>query len=306
MLLPLVTLSYLVRILGVEIYGLVNVAIAVIMYFNILVSFGFELSATREISIYRDNLNRVSKIFSSVFIIKMILLLLSLVILTVLVLVIDTIKDNFVLYYATFGTVIGNAIFPSWFFQGMEKMKYITYVNVISKIIFTLLIFVLIKDRSDYILVPILSALGAIFGGAYAFWLVFRLYAIKMVMPQTSFIIAQFKDSFQFFLSRVANNGSRYFATTIIGFYFGNTLVGYYSMVEKLFYAFNSLGSVVSQTIYPYMSRTRNIQLFKKIFFGTVVGSFILLIPVLYFNEILLSMVFGLGVDFCLTFLLSC
>lgn len=292
MVLPLITLPYLVRVLGVENFGLVNFALSIIMYFNILISFGFELSATREISIHREDLKKVSEIFSAVMFIKIVLLLISFCVLSILIISIDTFNEHTSLYYATFGVVVGNVFFPSWFFQGMERMKYITYVNVISKIIFTGLIFVFIKEESDFIYVPVLNSLGIIIGGLYALWLVFKLFSIQLIIPKKALIISQLKDSSHFFLSRVANNGSRYFATTIIGLYFGNLVVGYYAMVEKLFYAFMSLGSVVSQTIYPYMSRTKNILFFKKILVVITGISILLLIPILYFNKELLFIVF--------------
>lgn len=292
MIMPLVTLPYLVRVLGVENFGLVNLVLSIIMYFNILVSFGFELSATREISIHRDNINKVSEIFSAVMFIKALMLIVSLIVLSILILFIDTFREHATLYYATFGIVLGNLLFPSWFFQGMERMKYITYVGVISKAIFTGLIFVFIKKEADFIYVPVLNSLGAIIGGCYALWLVYKLFSVKIVLPKKKLIISQFKDSFHFFLSRLANNGSRYFATTIIGLYFGNLIVGYYTMVEKLFYAIMSLGSIVSQTIYPYMSRTKNIVFFKKILITITIVSLLIVIPIIYYNELILLIIF--------------
>jgi O-antigen/teichoic acid export membrane protein len=293
MILPLITLPYLVRVLGVENFGLINFALSIIMYFNILISFGFELSATREISVNRDNPEKISEIFSAVMLIKIVLLFVSFSVLTILILSIDSFYEHRILYYATFGIVVGNVLFPSWFFQGMERMKFITYVNVISKVIFTVLIFVLIKEESDFIYVPILNSLGIIIGGTYALWLVFKLFSVRLISPSKALILSQLKDSSHFFLSRLANNGSRYFATTIIGLYFGNFIVGYYVMVEKLFYAFMSLGSVVSQTIYPYMSRTKNILFFKKILLVVTGISIFLLIPILIFNEELLFIIFN-------------
>ncbi len=293
MILPLITLPYLVRVLGVENFGLVNFSLAIIMYFNILVSFGFELSATREISINRDNLDKISEIFAAVMIIKIVLAFISLLILSILIVSIDMFSEHTILYYITFGVVVGNVVFPSWFFQGMERMKYITYINVVSRVSFTILIFVLVKNSTDFIYVPLLNSFGTIFSGLYSLWLIFKLFNVKMVIPNKQVIINQMKDSYHFFLSRVANNGSRYFATTIIGIYFGNTIVGYYSMVEKLFYAFMSFGGIVSQTIYPYMSRTKNIIFFKKIFLLIIGISIVILIPVIYFNELLLLAVFN-------------
>jgi PST family polysaccharide transporter len=297
MILPLITLPYLVRVLGVENFGLLSFSLSIIMYFNILVSFGFELSATREISSHREDAKKISEIFASVMIIKIFLAGVSLSILLLLGAFVGFIQENFLLYIVTFGVVIGNLVFPSWFFQGMERMKYITYINVVSKVVFTILIFVLVQNEDDFIYVPILNSLGAFLGGIYSIWLLFKLFDVKLQYPPWESIISQFKNSSHFFLSRVANNGSRYYATTVIGIYFGNTLVGYYSMVEKLFYAFMSVGGIISQTIYPYMSRTKNLVFFKRMIITITIASICLVIPVMYFNEFILDFVFGVRND---------
>ena len=292
MILPLITLPYLVRVLGVENFGLINFALSIIMYFNIFVSFGFELSATREISVNRADSDKVSKIFSAVMFIKFLMVLLSFLILSCLIIFLDSFREYAVLYFATFGIVVGNVLFPSWFFQGMEQMKFITYVNVLSKTVFTVLIFVFVKTQSYFVLVPILNSLGATIGGVYALWLVYKVFSVRLLLPKKEIILCQFNNSVHFFISRLSNNGSRYFATTIIGLYFGNMTVGFYSIAEKLFYAFMSLGSVVSQTIYPYMSRTKDIKFLKKTLLIVSIISILLLIPILYFNEELLLLLF--------------
>ncbi|MEE9326121.1 MAG: oligosaccharide flippase family protein [Cocleimonas sp.] len=294
MILPLITLPYLVRVLGVENFGLVNFSLSIIMFFNILISFGFELSATREISVNRNNINIVSEIFSSVLIIKLFLLLLSLVILSILVVTVDKINQNAILYYVTFGLVIGNSLFSSWFFQGMEKMKYITYINVSVKVFFTLLVFLLVKDEADFIYVAALTSLGAIVGGIYSLWLVIYKFRVNIKVQNASLILRQVKSSYHFFLSGAANKGYRYYIITLIGISFENIAVGYYVMAEKLLYAFLSLSSIVSQTLYPYMTRTKNLKLFIKVFFFVLVTAIIILIPTMYFNEILLKLIFDI------------
>jgi polysaccharide transporter, PST family len=294
MILPLITLPYLVRVLGVDNFGLVNFSLSIIMYFHILVSFGFELSATREISIHRDDKKKIAEIFSAVMIIKTAMAIISLFILSILIVAIDSLQEHAMLYYATFGIVIGNVLFPSWFFQGMERMKYITYINVVSRVTFTILIFLLVQESSDFIYVPILNSLGVIIGGFYSLWLIFKLFDLQLTLPNRGTLLLQLKDSYHFFLSRVANNGSRYYVTTVVGIYFGNIAVGYYSIVEKFFYAFMGLGGIISQTIYPYMSRTKNIRFFKKILFLITSISIATLIPTMYFNELLIQFVFNI------------
>jgi len=295
MLLPLMTLPYLVRVLGVENFGLVNFSLSIIMYFNILVSFGFELSATREISINRDNPEKISKIFSTVMIIKILLFLFSFIFLSLLIFFIDSLHEHLLLYYVTFGFVFGNLLFPTWFFQGMEQMKYITYINLVSRVFFTIMIFVLVQESNDFIYVPLLNSIGVIFGGIYSLWLIFNLYKIKITIPNKQDFLLHLKDSYLFFLSRVANEGSRFYAITLIGMTFGNIIVGYYSMVEKLYYAFMSLGGIVAQTIYPYMSRTKNMAFFKKILFVISVATIFMLVPIIYFKKEILLLVFNIN-----------
>ena len=293
MILPLITFPYLVRVLGIDNFGLVNFSLSIIGYFNILVSFGFELSATKDISLNRENKQKLSEIFSSVTIIKIGMFIFSIAILSILILFIDSMNENLRLYYATFGIVLGNILFPSWFFQGVEKMKYITIITVITRSLFTIFIFILVQSEDDFIFVPLLNSISAIIGGIIAIYIIFKTYTIRFYIPKKNIILKQLKDSFYYFISRIANNGSRYFATTIIGAYFGNTIVGYYALVEKLFYAFTSIGGLVSQTIYPYMSRTKDLKFLKKILLLAVIITVPLLLILIYFNETFLMMVFA-------------
>jgi len=120
--LPLITLPYLVRVLGTELFGLVMFAQAFVLFFNVFVDFGFNLSVTREISINRDDKNSLSQIFYSVFFIKILLIIISIIVISLIVYFVPRFNSDPEIYLLSFGIVIGQALFPVWFFQGIEKM----------------------------------------------------------------------------------------------------------------------------------------------------------------------------------------
>lgn len=280
--LPLITLPYLVRVLGVEKYGLVMFAQSFIMFFNILVDYGFNLSATREIAVNRENKDKVTEIYSSVMSIKLMLLAVSFAVLASVVYGFEKFTPDANLYFLTFLLVVGQALFPIWYFQGMERMKYITIINILSRVIFTVAIFGFVHQEDDYILVPVLNGLGACVGSIYALWLVRTSFKQKLELQSWKAISLHFKDSTQFFLSRVAVSLYTSANTFVLGIFTNNTAVGYYAIAEKLYMAIQSLFGPITQALYPYVAKERNISLYKKILY-TITGLNFVGVAVLYF-----------------------
>ena len=252
---PLITLPYLVRVLGPEKFGLIAFAQAFIGYFIILTDYGFNLSATKEISIYRDNKEKISKIFNSVIIIKLGFMTVSFLILSFLVLTIPKFKNDWLIYFFTFGMVLGNVLFPVWFFQGMERMKYITSLNITAKLIFTTSIFIFIRKMQDYIYVPLISSLGSIIVGVLSLWIVYKNFKVNFTLPDFKGIKYQLKEGWHIFISTVAISLYTTSNTFILGLFTNNTIVGYYSAAEKIIKASYGLLTPVSQTAYPYISK---------------------------------------------------
>lgn len=292
-LLPLITLPYLVRVLGPEKYGLVMFAQAFLQYFVILTDYGFNLSATREISLHREDKQKVSEIFSAVFLIKFLLLLLSLGILLLVVFSFNKFEAEWKLYFVTFGIVMGNVLFPIWFFQGMERMKFVTVLNITAKLIFTVLIFVFIREVSDYILVPLFNGLGFFVAGLISLWLAFRRFGIRWRRVSLPVIVYHLKDSFHFFFSRVSLSLYTVTNTFVLGLFTNDILVGYYAAADKLIKAVESLTHPAVQSIYPYMSRTRNIKLYKRVLSVVVAGSVLVSATIFIFGDAIANLILG-------------
>ena len=287
--LPLLILPYLVRTLGIDKFGLVMFAQAFLMFFNILVDYGFNLSATREISIHREDKAKVTEIFSSVMSIKAILIMVSFIILTIIVFSFKKFSSDWELYYLSFLVVVGNAMFPIWYFQGMEKMKYITIVNITSKLIFTILIFVVIQEPSDYIYVPLLSGLGFIVGGIVSLYIVYKNFNQSFVLQKFSVLKMHFLDSSQFFLSRVSSVGYSNSNTFLVGIILSPQFVTYYHLADKAIGVVLSIYDPIIQSIYPYLSKKFNLKFLIKLL-SVMLFSSLVIVSILFISSDYLSL----------------
>lgn len=202
-------------------------------------------------------------------------------------------REDWIIYYLSFGMVVGNVLFPVWFFQGMERMKYITMLNVLAKLIFTACIFIFIREVSDYIYVPLINSLGLLVAGIIGLYVAVKDFKLKIIIPNLSFIIKTAKDSFQFFLSRVSLSIYTTSNTFFLGLFTTNQIVGYYSAAEKLYIAAQNLYRPLIGVLYPYISKSKDKALYKKVFkFSVLVNTLFCILFILFSSKIVI-LLFG-------------
>lgn len=257
-LLPLITMPYLLRVLAPESFGVIAIAQAIMQYLTNLTDYGFNLTATKELSINKQNKEKVSEIFNSVMVIKFVLMLLSFLILCVLVASIEDYRSEALVYFLSFGMVLGNVLFQTWFFQGMEKMFYITVINIISKLFFTVLVFFLIKDKGDYLYYPLLLSLGFVISGIISLFIVYRDFKIVFRFPSFSSLKYYAKEGWYVFISTFMLSLYTNSTVIILGIVTSEIYAGYYSAAEKIISAIYRLFLPIQQAVYPYVSRLVN------------------------------------------------
>lgn len=298
--LPLITLPYLTYVLGPDKFGLTQYAISLITYFQMFTDYGFNLSATRELAIVREDKKKVSEIFSTVMFIKLMLTVISFVALLAIVTFIPKFSNDADVYLLTFGIVVGYVLFPTWLFQGMEYMKYTSILNIIGKVIFTVFIFVFIHQSSDYLLVPIINSFGYIVVGVLGIYISLTRFDIDLSLPSVENIKYHLREGWHVFLSTIAINMYTTTNTFLLGLLTNNTLVGYYSIAEKIITAANGLFNPISQAIYPFISRSVNnedknsnvLRIRKLTKLAAVLGA-VFSLGIFVFADLIISILFG-------------
>lgn len=252
---PVITLPYLVRVLGPEKYGLINFAAAFSAYFVIITDYGFNLSATQEISVNRNDKEKVSEIFSSVLTIKIILFFLSSGIFFLIVNMFELFSNDAGLYSIMFIGVVGIVLFPLWVYQGVEKMKYILIINVAIRSVTIVSIFLLVKVENDYLLLAVIYTITQVMTGITGLFFAIRKFDLRYLFPSKVQLLEQLKKGWNLFLSSIWINLYTTSNVFILGLFAPNSVVGYYSAADKVRIAFQGILSSMSQSVFPYVNK---------------------------------------------------
>lgn len=290
-------MKYLISVIGVSNFGEISFAQAFIGYFIIIIDYGFNITATRNIAQCKDNKKSISLIFSNTFYAKIFLLFLCSIVLIILIYSVPKFQNDMNIYMLFWGMILGSCLFPQWFFQGIQKMGYITVVNAIIKILLLLSVFLFVSKENDYIYVPLIYSISYIIPGLYALFLVNKYCNINFVINIRG-IILSLKDGFYIFTSSAVStvlNGSTIF---IMGFIVSNTMVGYYSGYDKLIKACLLLFASITTAIYPHVSilinenRKKGIRYIKKAGLYTLLLAIFVALTINLFSDTIVTILF--------------
>lgn len=252
---PLITLPHLARVIGVDSFGKIAFASAVVVWFQTVADWGFNFTATRDVAKNRDDEQKISEIFSNVLWSRIFLMLISFLLLIVVIFIVPQFRENKVIILITFLIVPGSILFPDWFFQALERMKYITILNLLSKLLFTLLIFIFIKEKSDFIFQPLFNTLGGLLSGVIAMYFIIVRWKVKIRRPNFKVIIQTIKESTDVFINNIMPNLYYSFSSLLLGIYAGSVSNGLLDAGSKFVNISQQFMGVIARTFFPFLSR---------------------------------------------------
>ena len=287
-LVSLITIPYLMRVIGPGKYGLLAFAQVFVQYFILLTDYGFNFSANREVAIHKNNPEQLNLIFNSVFAVRIIFFLTCFSVFSALVIFVPPFNQNRLVYLLSFGAVLGNILIPTFFFLGMEKMDYVLWTSL-WPLPFTTLIFFYVKKEVDFLYVPLLGALGSITSGIWALVMVSVKFKIRFFLPPFKKIIHQFQAGWHVFISNAAGtcyNNSRLF---MLGLFSSHAITGYYAVAERLMalVIFFPLGLFL-QTVFPrlsslYPQNPEGVRSLIRSFHRASILVYLVMLPLLFF-----------------------
>lgn len=291
---PFVTLPYLIVTVGAEKYGLVIFVQTIISYFSYFINFGMDVSAVRDVAVHRNSIKKLSEIVSTVLFTKFLFFVLSLLFLIFLLQLYPFGKEHQSLFFVAFISCFYDVLFPVWLYQGLEKMKYLTIVRTSSMIVFTISVFLLVKSPDHFERIALLQSLSNLAAGIVSVIIMLRVVKIRFNMPSRNDVVVAIKDAFPFFLSRISNffNGS--ISKVICGAFFSMQLVAAYELMSKVAAGVCLPMSMLNQSTYPHIAKNKD-KIFATRYFLTICAISFVMGLVLFFGAPLAELIFAKG-----------
>lgn len=253
MLSPLILIPYLIRTIGAELYGTYIFIWTFIYYFIFIVNYGFDFTATKQIAIHKDDIKNISDIFSHTFFTRLFLLGISFIILSICLLFIPKLNAFASITILGIGVIIGQTFFPTWLFQGLQEMKFITIVNLITRTLPLVLIFIFVKKGTSIGYIFLFQSIGYLVGGIFSHFFALKHYKLTLLAPSWQGIKKCLASGWDMFLTTIGVSFYRETNTVILGFVTNDfNLVGYYALADKIMRMFQLIMNSFSQAVFPH------------------------------------------------------
>ncbi|UZO81859.1 oligosaccharide flippase family protein [Aquimarina sp. ERC-38] len=284
---PLIIYPYLINQLGKENYGIVIYAQAITAFFAVIVNFGFNITGTKDVSIYRNNIRKLSQIVCTILLIKAVLFLISIILLLIFIHTIIDTREQDLLFLFSIYVAVNEFLFPLWYFQGVEKMKFISIINFITKFLSIILIFLFIHSSKDGTTLQFIFFITSILGGAISLFIIFYVDKIRLILLPRNEIIILIKKSFYVFVSKGCFLFTESISKIIIEKNFGTADLAVYDLGIRIMAILKKPFLILTQAVYPNLSSTKDMTFSKKILIRSIITSFILYgIIILLSNQI--------------------
>ena len=297
--LPMITIPYITRILGAEGYGIFSAAQNWIFYLQVIVEYGFGLWGARKVALIKDDdTEKISIIFSEILNARIILCILSFILMCTISAITNISIDRFICQIILYAMIIGSMLQLIWLFQGKENMKPITIINIISRIISVLLIFIFVKSKSDIYAYTFFYSITYVISALLTIRVAKKKYHIRYIRVGIGSVFTVLKEAWYVFLSSALIKVFSGIALSILTIVSSNYF-GVYSAIYKIPYILVMAFSPISQALYPSISKkykssfNEGVKFVEKITLPIVAFFTIISIVIILLKDTIVKIAFG-------------
>lgn len=291
---PMVTIPYVTRQLGTEMYGVFSACLNWIIYLQVLVEFGFGLTGARKTAIIESQ-QELNKLFNNIISSRIVLLLFSFLIYLLISIIFHFSLQENICFLILFIIILGTTFQLTWLFQGKQDMKFITLINCFSRFISTILIFVFIKNKNMLYWYAFFYSFTILLSSIISMIAARKKYDLSFKFAGVNSIKNEIMDAKDLFYSSAMSKIFSSFGVTVLDFVSSKTIVGIYSAIYKIPYVLTMIFSPISQAIFPYISikmkddYNKGVIFLKRIFIPIIIlFSLIGLLIIAFRNEMVL------------------
>ena len=233
-LIALLATRILFSTLGEAQYGLVNLALSVVLLSSITVSYGYHLNGPKRIALFRDESAKKETLINEIIATRVIIAFGMAIILFCLTYFFGFFKSYAALLYYSLILLFSQALFPMFYFQGNDKIAWASLVNAFAKGAYLLLIVLFIKIPEDAAYVNFLFGITALIVYIVTWIIIYKKEKIKWVWVSIHNIKKRFVENFQFFISSIAGHVSIHGGLIILSNFVNNSVLGEFALAQKI------------------------------------------------------------------------
>jgi polysaccharide biosynthesis protein len=284
---------YLIRTLGAESYGVYIFASTVVNYFICFIGFGFDMYGVRLIAENPFSIKKKSNVLSIIFTTKLYLEIVSIILAILVSFVFPILRTYFWVYIVCFANTLLNIFFPTWYFQGVQKMRVVSYIQLIFKLLSLPFIFIFIKKPDDILLFAIIMTASSLLGALYAFIHLLVFERLKISLVPIKHTLVYIKESQYFFYTNFLNMMKIQTINLIIGTRYSMTDLALYDLANRIVSIPLMLITNINSALFPKVVSNFNVPLIKKILMTERIIGILAVLTVVVFGKIAIQILGG-------------
>jgi PST family polysaccharide transporter len=256
-LIPIVTIPYFARVLGISEMGRLAIAGAAALAVGVVMDYAIQLSGTRYAASHEDSYEAVSRYLSTTTFVKLIILLPVLVAFSFSILTFPTVADQFWIFFWSLLSAVTTCLFPQWLFQGLLVMPLAARILVTCRMGAAVTAMLLVRTPDDAFIVPMTQAAAGIFALLFAERLLRNRFSIKLSKSSFLEIKNLFRNNWPLFSATAWGAVYAHGGIIIMSIMLPPSSIGLYSIAQKISQALVSMFNVAAQTAFPSFVRSQ-------------------------------------------------